>query len=38
LFENLRDCNIIASMNDQDIVFDINGSVNSNVNHGLVAI
>jgi len=25
-------------MNDQDIVFDINGSVNSNVNHGLVAI
>jgi ATP-dependent Clp protease ATP-binding subunit ClpA len=36
LFENLRDCNIIASMNDQDIVFDINGCVNSNINHGLV--
>jgi ATP-dependent Clp protease ATP-binding subunit ClpA len=38
LFENLRDCNIIASMNDQDIVFDINGSVNSNVNHGFVTV
>ena len=38
LFENLRDCNIIASMNDQDIVFDINGCVNSNVNHGFVTV
>jgi ATP-dependent Clp protease ATP-binding subunit ClpA len=38
LFENLRDCNIIASMNDQDIVFDINGCVNSNINHGLVTV
>ena len=38
LFENLRDCNVMARMDDQNIVFDINNAVNSNVNHGIVTV
>ena len=38
LFENLRNCNVMARMDDHNIVFDINNAINSNVNHDIVTV